>query len=102
MQIRLQGEQAEARAFLDALAAGGAEVAVGTTKDRGEYAHLYATAVRGLRRCQLEPDGRRSSVPTYLASSEGRLRTNFSKAVGRTKVGKPPERSVVGCTSIPA
>ena len=43
LQIRLQGEQAEARAFLDALAAGGAAVAVGTTKDRGEYAHVYAT-----------------------------------------------------------
>jgi hypothetical protein len=42
LQIRLEGAEPEARAFLDALAAAGVEVQVGTVKDRGEFAHVYA------------------------------------------------------------
>jgi hypothetical protein len=43
LQVRLAGDPGEARAFLDALAAGGVEVAVGTVKDRGGFSHVYAT-----------------------------------------------------------
>jgi hypothetical protein len=42
LQLRVEGELAEARAFLDALAGAGAEVQVGTAKDRGEFHHVYA------------------------------------------------------------
>ncbi|MDG4756120.1 MULTISPECIES: hypothetical protein [Micromonospora] len=42
LQIRVEGDPAEARALLDRLAGGGIEVQVGTTKDRGGFAHVYA------------------------------------------------------------
>jgi hypothetical protein len=73
LQIRLQGEQAEARAFLDALAAGGAEVAVGTTKDRGEYAHVYATVrMPGYTAAAAPADGPVRTSATLGRPVEGR------------------------------
>jgi hypothetical protein len=42
LQLRVEGDPAEARVFLDALAAAGAEVQIGTTKDRGGFVHVYA------------------------------------------------------------
>jgi hypothetical protein len=42
LQVRLEGDPAEAHAFLDALRAGGVEVQVGNTNNRGGYAHVYA------------------------------------------------------------
>lgn len=42
LQIRLEGDLAEANAFLEALATGGAEVQKGTAKNRGEFHHVYA------------------------------------------------------------
>ncbi len=40
--MRLEGDPAEARAFLAALTSAGAEVQLGTTKNRGDYSHVYA------------------------------------------------------------
>lgn len=68
LQIRLQGDQVEARAFLDALAAGGVEVAVGTIKDRGEYAHVYATV----------------RMPGYAVAADGPVRATAT-------LGRPVE-----------
>ena len=42
LQIRLEGDLAEANAFLEALATGGAEVQKGTAKNRGDFHHVYA------------------------------------------------------------
>ena len=42
LQIRLEGDLAEAGAFLKALASGGAEVQQGTVKNRGGFHHVYA------------------------------------------------------------
>lgn len=42
LQVRLQGDPAEAVALLEALRVGGAEVEIGGTKDRGPYSHVYA------------------------------------------------------------
>ena len=41
--MRLEGDPDEARLFLAALRAAGAEVAIGTEKDRGHFFHVYAT-----------------------------------------------------------
>jgi hypothetical protein len=43
LQMRLEGDEAEARAFLAVLAGAGAEVQVGTVKARREgFSHVYA------------------------------------------------------------
>ncbi|MEN3308978.1 MAG: hypothetical protein V7603_5180 [Micromonosporaceae bacterium] len=42
LQLRVEGDLSEARAFLEALAAGGLEVQTGTAKDRGGFHHVYA------------------------------------------------------------
>ena len=42
LQLRVEGDPAEARAFLEALAVDVAEVQIGTTKDRGGFSHVYA------------------------------------------------------------
>jgi hypothetical protein len=42
LQLRLEGDEAEARAFLDRLRAGGAEVQPGGVRNRGAYSHVYA------------------------------------------------------------
>lgn len=44
LNVRLEGDPEEARAFLDALRSAGVEVAAGTTKTRsGGFSHVYAT-----------------------------------------------------------
>lgn len=40
--LRIEGAADEAHAFLDALRIAGVEVRIGTTKDRGGFAHVYA------------------------------------------------------------
>ncbi|WP_047892955.1 hypothetical protein [Micromonospora sp. RV43] len=42
LQIRVEGDPAEARALLERLRGAGIEVQVGTTKNRGDFAHVYA------------------------------------------------------------
>jgi hypothetical protein len=42
LQMRVEGNQSEAEAFLAAWRAGGAEVQTGTTKNRGAFVHVYA------------------------------------------------------------
>ncbi|MEV0732358.1 hypothetical protein [Polymorphospora sp. NPDC050346] len=44
LQIRVEGDPAEADALLERLAAAGVEVQRSTTKDRGGFVHVYAMA----------------------------------------------------------
>lgn len=55
--MRLEGDPAEAEAFIARLQAAGVEVAVATTKNRGGFVHVYS-AVRLLDDQPLERPAR--------------------------------------------
>ena len=95
--MRVQGDEAEALAFLEALRTGGAEVSIGTIKDRGRHAEgVRRGADAGLPATDAATRGYRWP-PSYLAErSAGGAVTTYASRVGRSGPKCDHERSVPG------
>ncbi|WP_432830525.1 hypothetical protein [Dactylosporangium sp. CA-092794] len=64
----MQGDLAEAQAFLEVLRAGGIEVLVGGRKDRGEFVHQYAV----IKMADYAPAAAPPAGPVRVPAVQGR------------------------------